>query len=177
MTNDKSAEEIVQGLREMLPPQVDYAELVCAEGFAHGQHYVWEDPEPYVISAAADLIEAQVAEIAELRTQLTASQQEQSSSHQVKEWLAHNGFEDFNALVVAYDQVQQREMAAVEELRGLCWCCTNGKKWDKAPGWSNMTTCEHMRERGVLAAGGGTAGKNCTHWKWRGPQEAREKSR
>ena len=69
MTNDKSAEEIVRGLREMLPPQVDYAKLVCAEGFAHGQCYVWEDPEPYIISEAADLIES-------LQAQLAASQQE-----------------------------------------------------------------------------------------------------
>lgn len=35
MTNDKSA-EIVWGLREMLPPQVDYAKLVCAEDLRMG---------------------------------------------------------------------------------------------------------------------------------------------
>lgn len=64
--------------------------------------------------------------------------------------------------------------AAVEELRGLCWCCSNGKKWDKAPGWSNMTTCKHIRERSARAVGGGKAGKDCPHWKWRGPQEAGE---
>jgi len=51
------AAEIVKGLREMLPPQVDYAELVGAEGFARGCHYVWTEPEPYIISEAADLIE------------------------------------------------------------------------------------------------------------------------
>ena len=56
--------EIVRALREMLPPKVDYASLVCAEGFAHGQHYVWEDPEPYIISDAADLIESLQAELA-----------------------------------------------------------------------------------------------------------------
>ena len=58
-------DEIVRALREMLPPKVDYAELVCAEGFAHGQCYVWDDPEPYIISAAADLIESLQAEVDE----------------------------------------------------------------------------------------------------------------
>ncbi|NLE27555.1 MAG: hypothetical protein GX625_19910 [Clostridiaceae bacterium] len=52
-----SIEEIVKQLRDMLPPQVDYAALVCAEGFARGQHYVWTEPEPYVISEAAALID------------------------------------------------------------------------------------------------------------------------
>jgi hypothetical protein len=60
-----NADEIVRELREMLPPKVDYAELVCAEGFAHGQCYVWGDPEPYHISAAIDLIESLQAQLAE----------------------------------------------------------------------------------------------------------------
>ena len=62
--------EIVKALKEMLPPKEDYAELVCAEGWAHGQHYVWTDPEPYQIEAAIDLIESLTAENAELREQL-----------------------------------------------------------------------------------------------------------
>lgn len=61
-----SAEEIVRWLRDSLPPKIDYAELVCAEGFAHGQHYVWDDPLPYLIEQAADLIDSQAAEIARL---------------------------------------------------------------------------------------------------------------
>lgn len=60
-----NADEIVRGLREMLPPQEDYAKLVCAEGFACGQYYVWTEPEPYVISEAANLIESLEAQLAE----------------------------------------------------------------------------------------------------------------
>lgn len=58
--------------------------------------------------------------------------------------------------------------AAVEELRGICWCCAHGEKWGKAPKWSKMTTCEHMREQGALAISGGK--RKCKYWKWRGPQ-------
>ncbi len=58
------AGEIVKALREMLPPKEDYAELVGAEGWAHGQHYVWTDPEPYHIEAAIALIESLQAQLA-----------------------------------------------------------------------------------------------------------------
>ena len=58
--------------------------------------------------------------------------------------------------------------AAVEELRGLCWCCAHGKRWENAPLWSNATTCEHMKEQGVLAHSGGKC--KCPHWQWRGPR-------
>ena len=50
-------------LRILLPEQVDYAGLVCAEGFAHGQHYVWTDPEPYAMDAAAKSIDVLLSEI------------------------------------------------------------------------------------------------------------------
>lgn len=53
---DKRCVKAVKDLRELLPPKVDYADLVCAEGFARGYHYVWEDPEPYIIENAANLI-------------------------------------------------------------------------------------------------------------------------
>lgn len=69
------------------------------------------------------------------------------------------------------EQVKRERDAAVEELRGFCWCCINGRKWDKAPVWSNMTTCKHIRERGALAVGGGKGGRNCPHWQWHGPQK------
>lgn len=61
--------------------------------------------------------------------------------------------------------------AAVEELRGICWCCAHGKKWDKAPALSKMTTCEYMpiQVSGALARGGGKC--KCPHWEWRGPQK------
>ncbi|MPM00572.1 hypothetical protein SDC9_46799 [bioreactor metagenome] len=63
-----NASEIIKDLRSLLPPQVDYAELVCAEGFFHGQHYVWTEPEPYIISAAADYIESLQTEVEGMRS-------------------------------------------------------------------------------------------------------------
>ena len=65
--DETRAGEIVKALREMLPPKEDYAELVGAEGWAHGQHYVWTDPEPYHIEAAIALIESLQAQLAESR--------------------------------------------------------------------------------------------------------------
>ena len=57
-------DEIARELRESLPPKIDYAELVGAEGFAHGACYVWDDPLPYLMSNAADLIESLQAQLA-----------------------------------------------------------------------------------------------------------------
>lgn len=65
--------------------------------------------------------------------------------------------------------VEAERDAAMKELNGLCWCCKHGKKWDGAPVWSKATTCEYMKERGVLAIGGGKS--NCDHWEWHGVQE------
>lgn len=67
----------------------------------------------------------------------------------------------------AIETLLAKRDAAVEELRGICWCCVNGKKWGKAPSWSKMTTCEHLKEQGILARGGGKS--KCLYWKWRGP--------
>ena len=93
-----SAEEIVRGLLEMLPPKVDYAKLVCAEGFAHGQCYVWDDPEPYIISEAADLIGS-------LTAQLAASQQRERAA-----------VEDLKVMALA-----MRESEELSE--GCCFAC------------------------------------------------------
>lgn len=54
-------------LRELLPPKQDYAELVCAESFARGFHYVWTEPEPYAMDEAANVIDKLVAEVRRLR--------------------------------------------------------------------------------------------------------------
>ena len=75
-----NADEIVRALRESLPPKIDYAELVGAEGFAHGACYVWDDPLPYLMSDAADLLESQQARIAELEAQLAASQRRERAA-------------------------------------------------------------------------------------------------
>ena len=49
-------DKAIKELTSILPEQVDYAELVGAEGFARGFHYVWDSPEPYIIDNAAKLI-------------------------------------------------------------------------------------------------------------------------
>ena len=63
-------------------------------------------------------------------------------------------------------EIRVERDALIEELRGICWCCAHGRKWENAPGWSKMTTCEHLKEIGVLARSGGKA--KCPHWEWRG---------
>ena len=49
--------ELIKTLRNMLPEKVDYADLVCAEGFAYGNEFVYEDPESYFIEEAANKLE------------------------------------------------------------------------------------------------------------------------
>lgn len=60
--------------------------------------------------------------------------------------------------------------AAVEDLRGMCWCCANGEKYENGLPFSRATTCEYMREFGAVARSGGKC--KCSHWQWRGPQKA-----
>lgn len=60
-------ETTIKTLRGLLPEKVDYGRLVCAEGFACGQHYVWTDPEPYAMEEAASCIEALLTENERLR--------------------------------------------------------------------------------------------------------------
>lgn len=62
--------------------------------------------------------------------------------------------------------------AAMEELRGDCWCCANGKPWEKAGPFSKMTCCEHLKEWGAVAISGKAC--KCQHWQWRGPQKEAE---
>ena len=85
-----NADEIVRALRESLPPKIDYAELVGAEGFAHGACYVWDDPLPYLMSDAADLLESQQARIAELEAQLAASQRRERAAVEFIKYLDRN---------------------------------------------------------------------------------------
>lgn len=57
------------------------------------------------------------------------------------------------------------EVMSIDDVRA------HAQKYSKAPVWSNMTTCKHIRERGALAVGGGKGGRNCPHWQWHGPQK------
>lgn len=85
-------------------------------------------------------------------------------------WDMYGGEEGITA---AFQKAAERD-AAVEELHGICWCCAHGKKWDKAPALSKMTTCEYMpiQVSGALARGGGKC--RCPHWEWRGLQRKDE---
>lgn len=62
--------------------------------------------------------------------------------------------------------------AAVEELRGICWCCANGRPMGRIGRLRSCTTCDYMKERGIL----GNFGKerDCPHWQWRGQQKEGE---
>lgn len=80
-------------------------------------------------------------------------------------WDMYGGEEGITA---AFQKAAERD-AAVEELRGMCWCCVHSEKWDKAPAVSRVKTCKYMRERGIAA--GGARRPNCPHWEWWGPQK------
>ena len=72
------------------------------------------------------------------------------------------------AITDAFQKAEERD-AAVEDLRGLCWCCAHGKKYENGLPWSRATTCKHMRELGVAARAGGKC--KCQFWEWRGMAE------
>lgn len=59
--------------------------------------------------------------------------------------------------------------AAVKELRGICWCCVNGRPMGMIGRLRSCTTCDYMAERGMLGVVGRE--KDCPHWQWRGPQK------
>lgn len=74
------------------------------------------------------------------------------------------------AAATAIETLLAERDAAVEDLRGRCWCCVHGKPWEPAGPLSKLTGCDHLSEFGVLARGGGKC--KCPHWEWRGPQDA-----
>lgn len=106
--------------------------------------------------------------MAEVRVKLSRYEDAELSPEEATDlkraWDMYGGEESVTA---ALQKAAERD-AAVEDLRGLCWCCVNGKRWEKAPPWSKATTCDHMRELGVLARSGGKC--KCPHWEWRGQQ-------
>lgn len=59
--------------------------------------------------------------------------------------------------------------AAIEELRGICWCCANGKPMGRIGRLRSCTTCDYMQERGILGNFGRE--RDCPHWQWRGQQK------
>lgn len=94
--------ELIKELRNMLPPKVDYADLVCAEGGSHGCTYVWEDPEPYFIEEAANMLEKLIAENKQLRNDLI-----------MQTALAQNG----QSAIETNRQLKKQLNAAVEDIK------------------------------------------------------------
>ena len=76
---------------------------------------------------------------------------------------------EFEEDATAIETLLSERDAAVEDLRGNCWCCANGKPWEKAGPLSKMTCCEHLKEWGAVATSGKAC--KCQHWQWRGPQK------
>lgn len=159
MTNDKSAEEIVRELRDMLPEKVDYAELVASPvPSSYGVCFVWDSPEPYMISAAADLIETQATEIAELRERVAELEGRLSEITQIALDVTskyETSVKMHGLTTELLNASQQRERAAVEAICENCRALAD--RLDKTP------TCESVWSR-----------EDC---KWRGPQKAGEESR
>lgn len=81
------------------------------------------------------------------------------------EFIAH-AREDVPWLLKRIAQLELESGALTNELKGICWACKNHIPWEKSV-TGNVVTCNYLRERGVVAAGG-RAGKNCAHWQWRG---------
>lgn len=94
--------ELIKSLRDMLPPKVDYADLVGAEGFARGHMYVWEDPEPYFIEEAINTIEKLSEENKQLRNDLI-----------MQTTLVQNG----QSAIETNKQLAKRLNAAVEDIK------------------------------------------------------------
>lgn len=59
--------ELIEQLHGLLPPKVDYAEMVGAEAVHYGKSFVYESPESYLIEAAANAIEILLVELDEYK--------------------------------------------------------------------------------------------------------------
>lgn len=145
---------------------MDYKELIEAyRSYADR----WERGEQILLTGemrlqntmreAADAIET-------LMTERDAAQK-QAQDLQIQ-WDMYGGDEGVTA---TFQKAEERD-AAVEDLRGMCWCCAHGRKYENGLPWSKATTCEHMRDLGVVARSGGKC--KCQFWKWRGPQKESE---
>lgn len=75
--------------------------------------------------------------------------------------------EELDKMEQLHEDARLKLGKAMDDLRGMCWCCAHARKWDAAPGWSSAVTCKHMSEAGITG-GCGRAGKKCDHWEWKG---------
>ena len=90
--------EIVKELRDSLPPQIDYAELVGSPvPSSYGKCFVWDNPVPYMVERAADMIEQLEQQLAESqhREQAAVEDAKQGSVCRTCHYL-NNGCEPLN---------------------------------------------------------------------------------
>lgn len=115
-----TTKELVGELCEMLPEPVDYADLVGAEGFAHGCCFVYEDPADYVIAEAAKRLESTGKTIAKLNAKLADAKDTLVS---VKGYLdmVSEGVNDVATKRLRYALTRMRELAeACAEETAVC---------------------------------------------------------
>lgn len=78
--------------------------------------------------------------------------------------------DDIECAADAIETLLAERDAAVEELRGICWCCANGRPMRTNAGiYSKITACDHLEDRGIRGCAGRE--KGCPYWQWRGPQK------
>lgn len=126
---------------------MDYKELVGRLNTLGDFWKAWKGDDSYFYDAATainDLLAR--AETAEAR--LAKAQEELDKMEQL------------------HEDARLKLGKAMDDLRGMCWCCAHARKWDAAPGWSSAVTCKHMSEAGITG-GCGRAGKKCEHWEWK----------
>lgn len=73
-----------------------------------------------------------------------------------------------NDAITAIETLLAERDAAMEDLRGMCWCCKHGRPWEPSGQLSRLITCEYMTVNGVRACAGR---RPCPHCQWRGPQK------
>lgn len=61
---------------------------------------------------------------------------------------------------LALETLLSERDAAVEDLRGTCFSCKHGNKWEKEANIMRLIVCEHMKGQ-----------PECSHWEWHGPQK------
>lgn len=139
--------ELVKALKDMLPPKVDYADLVCAEGFARGYTYVWEDPEPYFIEQAANMLEKLSEENKQLRNDLI-----------MQTALAQNG----QNAIENNKQLRIKEKFLLEDIRKLAVTSNYPCEYCK-----NYIACKHENCEQYIKGRGIEDLKGYTHdWQW-----------
>lgn len=118
-----------------------------------------DHPDARYIAESRELFHLMTAAITELLTQAETAEARLAKAQ-----------EELDKMEQLHEQARLKLGKAMDDLRGMCWCCAHARKWDAAPGWSSAVTCKHMSEAGVTG-GCGRAGKKCEHWEWKENRE------